>query len=84
MSVTELSKLIEEKATERSQYAREVWGAPRHIAIVIEPRLFALNKEIHVLQMEMYLANQDQLSHPIPSLSPSNLNGSPPTTRNLR
>lgn len=67
MSVTEISKRIEEKAAERTRCARRVWGAPPHIAVVIEPRLAEVNLEIRALQMELYEASQGQLSHPSPS-----------------
>lgn len=67
MSVAEISRMIEEKAAERTRCARKVWGAPPHIAVAVERRIAEVNLEIRALQVLLYHETQSQLSHPSPS-----------------
>jgi hypothetical protein len=60
MTTAELSKRIEEKAAERTRYAREVWGAPPHIALEVEPRIAQVNKEIRELQMQLHFGGTSE------------------------
>lgn len=48
---------IDTKREELRRLTREVWGAPRHIAEEIEPRIVALNLEVDALKVKLYRAN---------------------------
>ena len=54
MTVSEVSKLIEQKAAERAQHAKRIWGAPSHIAVAVEPKIAEINREIQELQMDLW------------------------------
>lgn len=54
MTNEEIMQAIEEKREEARRLSREVWGAPHHIAVEIEPRITVLNQEIDALKVTLY------------------------------
>jgi hypothetical protein len=58
MTVAEVSKLIEERVSERTLHAKRIWGVPLHIAVEIEPRIAEINREIQELQLNLWRRSQ--------------------------
>ena len=50
---------IDTKREELRRLSRAVWGAPRHIAEEIEPRIVALNLEIDALKAQLWRETND-------------------------
>ena len=60
MSPDEIRQAIYDKREELSRLTRQVWGAPAHVAIEIEPDIVRLNREIDALKTQLYKANGGQ------------------------
>ena len=57
MNPDEIRQAIYDKREELSRLTRSVWGAPKHVAEEIEPRIKELNLEIEALKVKLYRAN---------------------------
>lgn len=60
MNPDEIRQAIYEKREELSRLTRQVWGAPAHVAIEIEPDIVRLNREIDALKAQLYKASGGQ------------------------
>lgn len=59
MTTDEIRQIIYDKREELSRLTRSVWGAPKHVAEEIEPRIKELNLEIEALKAQLWRETND-------------------------